>query len=287
MTNHQQQIPYNKTQKIVHFRGEGTVAKQPHIIHEELKSILRQAKQASSEKGGDSLFRKALRKMHEAPDHLFWQPQRQSDFDLKRHGYNTDEAYREAADIAWDYIERKFYGDIRSRGTPEEQAYDPDREGAASPITLWNRRCQGAYTDLIQKEVKGINPNPIDRRTGDPLDMEGLAQLNTKSHYVEKLELLLQELTNDPTGVLQNTFVRQNPPPPITVQEILLKIYDYISCGEKWNWGVIAKDFDLNNQTLHSAKRKKIKPLLQEMSNRLGFEIKFDSQIKKTKKEIN
>jgi hypothetical protein len=194
-----------------------------HPIHEELKEIFRQALRASGKKRR-RLQREGINKMMTAPEHCFWPLSEK----ISQKSLNQ-ERYIKASDIAWDYIERKIYGDVQGKGTAEEKAYDPDK-GNGSPITLWNFRCKREYNNLPQNP-KHITPaNPIDSRTGEPLNVDDVSvdDLANPTNETPRLELVRQEIETDPTGKLSNSFVRQKPPPPITAQAALLVIYDRV-----------------------------------------------------------
>ncbi|MBK4732070.1 hypothetical protein JJD41_19660 [Oxynema sp. CENA135] len=230
---------------------------ESHPIHEQLKEIFRQALHTSSPKERKRLRRKGLHLMMQAPKECFWR------------GYaplfDNDLLYLEASDKAWEYIERKINGRIRGKATAQEKAYDPDK-GDASPLTLWNRRCKGIYKDLRQKQKESIHPHPKDPRTGEALDIN---TVEAEPESVPLLERVREELETDPTGVLKTTWVRKTPPPPITAQQVLLKLYDLASCGEKWTLSKLAKAFDLPAGSMNSTWKRKLKPLLEEMGDRL------------------
>ena len=214
-------------------------------IHEELKEIFRQALQAKSPKEQRELRQKGMDKMHTAwvsQKNLFWQGYEPR--------YRNDPLYIEAADIAWDYIERKIYGKVRGG-----KAYDPD--GGGSPIILWNIRCKGEHDDKLEKQKLKVEYK------------DELIDTKDKESDTPLLELIRQEIENDPTGELRGAFVRQTPPPPITAQEVLLVIYDRTACGEKWNYAIVAKHFNIPEGTFRAAWRRTLKPLLKKMGDRI------------------
>lgn len=228
----------------------------PPEIHEQLKDIFRRALQAESPQDCQRLRRKGLNIMMNAPKVCFWRG-------YAPH-YENDLLYVEASIDAWNYFERKIYGDIRGSGTAEEKAYDPDK-GDASPLTLWNIRCKGAYEDKRQERKDLIQETPRDR-LGRRLDAGEMAQADDEPSRLEKVR---QEFELDPTGALKTNFVRQTPPPPITVQSVLLRIYDYASCGEKWTLKQLAKEFNVSPGVMNGAWSKTIRPLLDQMGDRL------------------
>jgi hypothetical protein len=202
-------------------------------IHEELKEIFRQALQAKSPQQRKRLQQEGMAKMLTAPKKYFWQG--------KPPQYSEDLLYIEAANVAWDYIERKIYGNVRGG-----KAYDPG--GGGSPITLWNIRCEGEYQDRLEKQI------PIDTSvtSADPDTPYGIKDIEQPLLDVSRLELIRQEIENDPTGELRAAFVRKTPPPPITAQEALLLIYDRTACGEKWTNAIVAKHFNIAEGTVNS-----------------------------------
>ncbi|MDH6097403.1 hypothetical protein NWP21_00785 [Anabaenopsis sp. FSS-46] len=220
-------------------------------IHEELKEIFRQALQAKSPQEQRKLRQKGMDKMHTAwasPKNPFWKghpPQ-----------YTNDLLYIEAANITWDYIERKIYGKVRGG-----KAYDPD-DGGGSPITLWNDTCKKKYVDRLKQES-----NLMDN--AHPNTPYGIKDIQQPVSDTPRLELVRQEIENDPTGELRAAFVRQTPPPPITAQEALLVIYDRTACGEKWNYAIVAKHFNIPEGTVHAAWKRTLKPLLLKMADRI------------------
>ncbi|MCC5896410.1 MAG: hypothetical protein JJU32_00645 [Phormidium sp. BM_Day4_Bin.17] len=168
--------------------------------------------------------------------------------------YRNDPWYVEAADIAWDYIERKFIGDIRGG-----QAYDPDK-GNASPITLWNMRCKGAYKDICQREsqrVRGFGDSPT-------LNDNLLPQPEAQTPDLQKVCEILE---TDPTGELSQTWVCRTATAEVTVQEVLLEIYDRASRGEKWTNALLAEHFQIPAGTMNSAWSRKLKPALQKIGD--------------------
>jgi hypothetical protein len=232
--------------------------------HEELKEIFRQALRAKSAKERLRLRRKGLRKMAAAPEKCFWlgMPPK----------YRHDPLYIEAAQNAWVDITCKIYGTSK-----RADIYDPDK-GNASPITVWNNRCEGAYLDLLrnqQKEQKLINPNPIDSRTGEPLNIDDVADdvaasEDDKTSWLYQVREIIQQ---DAEGKYSNNFVRKKPPPPITAQAALLEICDRTSRGEKWTNKILAEHFNISPGTMYAAWTRQLKPLLQKMGDRLGNEI--------------
>lgn len=231
--------------------------------HEELKEIFRQALRASGKKR-DRLRREGINKMMTAPEHCFWPFS-----EKKSQKFCDEERYIKASDIAWDYIERKIYGDVRGQGTAAEKAYDPDK-GDRSPIEVWNFKCKKEYENLHQNPKHITPPNPIDPRTGEPLNVSDVAQ---PTDEIPLLELVRQEIETDPTGELNNSFVRQKPPPPITAQAALLEIYDRVSRGEKWTNKILAEHFNVPPGVMNSAWSRTLKPLLREIGDRLKNEI--------------
>ncbi|WP_139240639.1 hypothetical protein [Geitlerinema sp. PCC 9228] len=226
----------------------------PHPIHEELKEIFRQALRAESEKERASLIRKGIGKMRAAPDRLFWCPPNLEDELL----------YFQAVDDAWDYIERKIHGDIRGKGTTEEKKYDPDK-GDASPITLWNRRCEKVYRGLQQDQPQFVS---IDARTGEAFNIEEVPQPASNQPSVsELLERVRQVLEEDAEGKYKNSYVRKTPPPPITAQQVFLEIYRRCVAGEQWTIQLLAEHFEVKEGTMNSAWSRKLRPLLQEVFN--------------------
>lgn len=214
-------------------------------IHEELKRLARQLQQASSLKQRPYL-RKMMTLMLSAPPGCFWPGEPPY--------YRNDPWYVEAADIAWDYIERKFIGDIRGG-----QAYDPDK-GNASPITLWNMRCKGAYKDICQREsqrVRGFGDSPT-------LNDNLLPQPEAQTPDLQKVCEILE---TDPTGELSQTWVCRTATAEVTVQEVLLEIYDRASRGEKWTNALLAEHFQIPAGTMNSAWSRKLKPALQKIGD--------------------
>ncbi len=220
-------------------------------IHEELKEIFRQALQAKSPQEQRKLRQKGMEKMYTAPKKYFYPgyPPR----------YRNDPLYIEAADIAWDYIVRKIYGKVRGG-----KAYDPD-DGGRSPIILWNRRCKGEHIDRLEKQ-RLIDTSVT---TADPDTPYGIEDIQQPVSDIPRLELVRQEIENDPTGELRGAFVRQTPPPPITAQEALLVIYDRTACGEKWTSAIVAKHFNIAESTFSTAWRRTLEPLLRKMGDRI------------------
>jgi hypothetical protein len=232
-----------------------------HSIHKELKEIFRQAKREKSAKERLRLLREGIRKMAEAPDKCFWPgvaPQ-----------YRDDLLYIEASAYAWDYIERKIYGKVRGKGTAEEKAYDPDK-GDGSPIALWNISCKGKYEELRAQQQDLIHPHPKGKDPDQPFNID---DLSGQEDDISVLELIREEFETDPTGELSNSFVRQNPPPPITAQAVLLKIYDLTSRGEKWTNKILAEHFKIKTGTMNSAWSLTLLPLLREIGDRLKNEM--------------
>jgi hypothetical protein len=232
--------------------------------HEELKEIFRQALRAKSKKERLRLQRKGMDMIAKASEKCFWPGMPPK--------YRHDPLYIEAAQTAWEYITRKIYGKLE-RG----DIYDPDK-GNASPISLWNQRCEGAYLDLLrnqQKEQKLINPNPIDSRTGEPLNMDDVADdvaasEDDKTSWLYQVREIIQQ---DAEGIYRNSFVRKKPPPPITAQAALLEICDRTSRGEKWEYDNLAQHFSIPKGTMRSAWSRTLLPLLREIGDRLRDEI--------------
>ncbi|GAB4294493.1 MAG: hypothetical protein Fur0025_31220 [Oscillatoriaceae cyanobacterium] len=237
-----------------------------HPIHEELKEIFRQAKRATSEKERKRLIRQGMNRMMTAPQSCFWPgmpPQ-----------YRDDLLYIEAAEVAWDYIERKIYGNVRGQGTAEEKAYDPDHDKAASPITLWNMRCEDTYRELLARERKLINPNPRGKNPDKDFNIEDEPQPEREKSPEELIQEVREIIQQDTEGIYRNTFVRQNPPPPITAQEVLLEICDRASRGEKWTLKILAEHFNIDKPgTMNSAWSRTLSPLLREIGNILKNEM--------------
>lgn len=233
--------------------------------YEELREIFRQALRAKSKKERLRLQRKGMDMMAKAPEKCFWPGMPPK--------YRHDPLYAEAAQTAWEYITRKIYGKLE-RG----DIYDPDK-GDASPISLWNQRCEGAYLDLLrnqQKEQKLINPNPIDSRTGEPLNIDDVADdvaasEDDKTSWLYQVREIIQQ---DAEGQYSNNFVRKKPPPPITAQAALLEIFDRVSRGEKWEYDNLAQHFNIPKGTMRSAMTRTVLPLLRKIGDRLKNEMK-------------
>ncbi|MEB3828595.1 hypothetical protein [Phormidium sp. CCY1219] len=228
-----------------------------HPIHEELKGIFREALRAKSAKARKRLRKQGLRRMMQAPPGCFWRGEAPQ--------WDNDLLYLEASHRAWDYIERKINGEIRGKGTAAEKAYDPDK-GGASPITLWNKYCKGEYRRFRQEHQASIHSHPRDARTGERLNLDEVA---VPDGDIPRLELVREEFETDPTGELRRTYVRKSPPPPITAQAVLLKIYDCASCGEKWTLKTVAAAFDMPPGAMNSAWSRTLNPLLKRMGDRL------------------
>lgn len=231
--------------------------------HEELKEIFRQALRAKSKTKRKRLRNEGLRKMVAAPEKCFWggrPPQ-----------YRQDLLYIEAANKAWDYIERKIHGNIRGKGTAEEKAYDPD-QGDASPITLWNIRCENEYNDLHQQQQPFIRTNPIDPRTGEPLNIDSVPQPDAEEDTIPADELIAQArqmIEADAAGKYQNHYVRQDPPPPITIQAAMLFICDITARGTKWTLAKVARHFNIPPGVMNGRPRQLIKDFFREIGDRL------------------
>ncbi|MEA5523302.1 MAG: hypothetical protein WAN66_23750 [Limnoraphis robusta] len=217
--------------------------------HEELKDILRRALKAKSAKERKRLQREGLRKMVAAPEHCFWGG--------KPPQYRDDILYIEAAAETWDYIERKIYGNIRGG-----EAYDPEK---GSPITLWNETCKKRYIGRLTRERQLINPTPS-KNPDEPFNIDDLP---SDAENIPRLELIRREIENDPTGELRSSFVRQNPPPPITAQDAFLVIYDLVSRGEKWTNKILAEHFQIPEGAMNSAWSRTLKPLLKKIGDRI------------------
>ncbi|MEB3883087.1 hypothetical protein [Lyngbya sp. CCY1209] len=231
--------------------------------HEELKDIFRRALKAKSAKERKRLRREGIRMMLKAPEKCFWggePPQ-----------YRDDLRYIEAAAVAWDYIERKIHGDVRGG-----EAYDPDRENAASPFTMWNKRCQGEYKDRLKKRRELIDDKP---KTPDPEKPYNIDDAPSPTVDIPRLERIRREFENDPTGEFRSSFVRQTPPPPITVQEVLLFIYDCVSRGEKYTLKLVAKHFKIPPGVVNSAWSRTISPLLKKMGDRISKNLDIDPDV--------
>lgn len=227
--------------------------------HEELKEIFRQAKRAKSEKERKRLIRQGINRMMTAPQSCFWpgmSPQ-----------YRDHSLYIEAAEVAWDYIERKIYGNVRGQGTAEEKAYDPDHDKAASPITLWNMRCEGEYKDRLEKERELIAPPPTGNGPDEGSDIYRVPEPGREKSPEELIQEVREIIQQDAEGIYRNTFVRQNPPPPITTQEVLLEICDRASRGEKWTLKILADHFGTPRGTMNAAWAHTLSPLLREISD--------------------
>lgn len=238
--------------------------------HEELKEIFRQALRAESEEERLRLRRKGIRIMLAAPESCFWP------LSAKKSKASLDqERYIKAWDIAWEYIERKIYGDVRGKGTAEDKAYDPDK-GNRSPIDIWNFKCEKEYNNLPKNPKHMTPPNPIDSRTGEPLNVDDISvnDLADPTNETPRLELVRQEFETDPSGELKSSFVRKKPPPPITAQAVLLEIYDRTSRGEEWTLKILAEHFGINTNTMNSAWWRTLKPLLRKIGDRLRDEMK-------------
>ena len=231
--------------------------------HEQLKDIFRRALKAKSAKERKRLRREGMQMMMKAPEDCFWPGERPQ--------YRDDLLYIEAAAVAWDYIERKINGNVRSG-----EVYDPDIENAASPITLWNTRCKGEYKDRLKKRRELINDNPKKPDPEKPYNIEYEPQ---PSVDIPRLERIRREIENDPTGELRSSFVRQNPPPPITVRDALLVIYDRVSRGEKYTLKLIAEHFNIPQGVMNAAWSRTISPLLKKMGDRLSRELDLEMDI--------
>jgi|GEM_PF-1469541 len=225
------------------FKPEGN---RNDARHEELKCLARERLQASSPKQRRNLDRKLMTLMLSAPQSCFWPGQ--SPY------YRQDFRYVEAADIAWEYIERKLKGDVRGG-----QAYDPDK-GNASPLTLWNMRCKGAYKDICQRESQRV------RRLGysPKQNCDFLPQPKMQTPDLQKVCDILE---TDPTGELSQTWVCRTATAEVTVQEVLLEIYDRASRGEKWTNALLAEHFQIRAGTMKSAWSRKLKPALRKIGD--------------------
>ena len=241
-----------------------------HPIHEELKGDFRQAFRAKSKKECLRLRQQGLTKMAKAPKNLFWSGVEP----LYRH----DPLYIEACSKAWEYITKKIYGKLK-RG----EIYDPDT-GNASPITLWNKRCKGEYFDLCEKkqtEQKWIERNPIDSRTGDPLNIDDLADPDAKTpllklqeqEKIDPIAKIREIIQQDAEEIYSKTFVRKKPPPAITARAVLLEIVDTTSRGEKWTYDNLAQHFNMPAGTIRSAMKRKLSPMLIKIGESLRNEI--------------
>ncbi|WP_237766221.1 hypothetical protein [Arthrospira platensis] len=197
--------------------------------HEEVKDILRRALKAKSARESKRLRREAMRMMMSAPEHCFWKGEPPQ--------YRDDLLYVEAVAVAWDYIERKIHGNVRGG-----KVYDPDIDNAASPFTLWDIRCKGEYKNRLQQRRELIDDNPPKPDPETPYNIENEPQPPVD---IPRLEGIRREIENDPTGELTSSFVRQTPPPPITVQDALLFIYDRVSKGEKYTLKLVAEHFKI------------------------------------------
>lgn len=226
--------------------------------HEELKDIFRRALKAKSDKERKRLRREGMRKMMAAK--CFWKGEPPQ--------YRDDLLYIEAAAVAWDYIDRKIHGNVRGG-----EAYDPDRENAASPITLWNKRCKGEYKDRLKKRRQLINDNP---KRPDPEEPFNIDDAPSPTVDIPRLERIRREIETDPTGELKSSFVRKNPPPPITVRDVLLVIYDRVSRGEKYTLKTVAEHFKIPPGVVNAAWSRTIKPLLKKMGDRILKNLDLD-----------
>ncbi|WP_199245848.1 hypothetical protein [[Phormidium] sp. ETS-05] len=236
-----------------------------HPIHEELKEIFRQAKRATSEKERKRLIRQGINRMMTAPQSCFWPgmpPQ-----------YRDHSLYIEAAEVAWDYIKRKIYGNVRGQGTAEEKAYDPDHDKAASPITLWNMRCEGEYKHRLERERGLIDPNPPSKNPDEGFNIDDVPDppLDDSEEIIRQVREIIQQ---DAEGKYSKKFVRKTPPPPITAQEVLLEICDRVSRGEDWTIKILAEHFNIDKPgTMNSAWSRTLSPLLREIGDILKNEM--------------
>ncbi|MDT9189399.1 MAG: hypothetical protein P5681_16430 [Limnospira sp. PMC 894.15] len=203
------------------------------------------------------LRREAMRMMIAAPEHCFWKGEPPQ--------YRDDLIYIEATAAAWDYIDRKIHGNVRGG-----EVYDPDIDNAASPFTLWNIRCKWAYQDILKKRRQLIDDHPPTPDPETPYNIENEPQ---PSVDIPRLQRIRREIENDPTGELRSSFVRQTPPPPITVQDALLFIYDCVSRGEKYTLKLVAEHFKIPPGVVNSAWSRTISPLLKKMGDRLSQEL--------------
>lgn len=226
--------------------------------HEELKDIFRRALKAKSDKERKRLRREGMRKMRAAK--CFWKGEPPQ--------YRDDLIYIEAAAVAWDYIDRKIHGNVRGG-----EAYDPDRENAASPITLWNKRCKGEYKDRLKKRRQVIDDDP---KRPDPEEPFNIDDAPSPTVDIPLLERIRREIETDPTGELKSSFVRKNPPPPITVRDVLLVIYDRVSRGEKYTLKTVAEHFKIPPGVVNAAWSRTIKPLLKKMGDRILKNLDLD-----------
>ncbi|BAI89805.1 MULTISPECIES: hypothetical protein [Limnospira] len=231
--------------------------------HEEVKDILRRALKAKSARESKRLRREAMRMMMAAPEHCFWRGEPPQ--------YRDDLLYVEAVAVAWDYIERKIHGNVRGG-----KVYDPDIDNAASPFTLWDIRCKGEYKNRLQQRRELIDDNPPKPDPETPYNIENEPQ---PSVDIPRLEGIRREIENDPTGELTSSFVRQTPPPPITVQDALLFIYDRVSKGEKYTLKLVAEHFKIPPGVVNGAWSRTISPLLKKMGDRLSQELDLDGDI--------
>ena len=231
--------------------------------HEQLKDIFRRALKAKSAKERKRLRREGMQLMMAAPEDCFWKGEPPQ--------YRDDLLYIEAAEVAWDYIERKIHGNVRGG-----EVYDPDIENAASPLTLWNTRCKGEYQDRLNRERQLIDNNP---KKPDPDEPYNIDNAPPPPVDIPLLEYIRQEIENDPTGELRSSFVRQNPPPPITVQDALLVIYDRVSRGEKYTLKLVAEHFNIPPGVVNAAWSRTISPLLKKMGDRLSRELDLELDI--------
>lgn len=218
--------------------------------HEELKDILRRALKAKSAKERKRLQREGMLMMKAAPEECFWKG--------KPPQYREDLIYIEAVAETWDYFERKIYGQVRGG-----EAYDPEK---GSPFKLWNKTCKKRYMGRLTRERQLINPTPKSKNPDEPFNIDDLPR---DAENIPRLELIRREFEIDPTGELKSSFVRQNPPPPITAQDAFLVIYDLVSRGEKWTNKILAEHFNIPPGAMNSAWSRTLNPLLKKIGDRI------------------
>lgn len=230
---------------------------EKHPIHEELKEIFRQALREPNPKKRRQLRLEGIRRTLAAPSELFWKPKPESEMNQL--------LYEEACFQAWDYLERKVHGEIRGKKRAEEKAYDPDK-GDGSPVTLWNKTCEKKYKGLLKIQPQR-HVTPIDYKTGKPKDMDDFAAPSKRQSIDELLVKIQTIIEDDSEGVYQKTYVRKNPPPPITCQAVLLAIVNHAINGEKWTLDSLAMEFNTPKGTMRGAFENKLKSLLSKMQD--------------------
>jgi hypothetical protein len=76
-------------------------------------------------------------------------------------------------------------------------------------------------------------------------------------------------IEEDAEGRYKNCYVRQDPPPPITIQAAMLFILDKISRGENWTLNEVARHFNVPEGTMYGQPRQRIKDFFREIGDRL------------------